>query len=91
VRVTVTNTGKRAGQEVVQLYTSDLVASISPAVKQLRRFAKIALAPGASQEVRFSLAAKDLAFVNQHNQWVTEPGAFTVTIGPLKKTFVWQP
>ncbi len=81
IKVEVTNTGKMAGKEVVQLYTSDLVASITPDVKRLRRFEKLLLQPGETKTVVFTIDASDLAFVNAANQWVTEPGEFKVTIG----------
>ncbi len=80
VKVDVTNTGKIAGKEVVQLYTSDLVASITPDMKRLRRFEKIMLQPGETKTVTFTIDASDLAFVNAKNQWVTEPGEFKVNI-----------
>lgn len=88
VSVKVTNTGKRAGKEVVQLYTTDKVATITPAVKVLRSFEKVNLKPGESQTVRFKLNAKDLAFVGIDNKWIVEPGDFEVHVGGMTKTFV---
>ena len=90
ISVQVTNTGDRAGREVVQLYNSDIVASIVPAVKQLRRFKKITLAPGETQIIHFTLTAKDLAFVNQDNQWITEAGDFKLTTDTLSVQFYLQ-
>ena len=87
VSVTVTNAGRLAGKEVVQLYVSDEVASITPPVKRLRAFQKIELAPGASQTVSFELSPRDLAFVGRDLTWITEPGAFTVRIGDLSGQF----
>ncbi|MFO7999908.1 MAG: glycoside hydrolase family 3 N-terminal domain-containing protein [Marinilabilia sp.] len=87
VSATVTNTGDRTGKEVVQLYTSDLYASITPDVKRLRRFDKIELQPGESQIVSFTLTPEDLAFVNNDLEKVTEPGTFEVMIGDLKEKF----
>ena len=84
ITVDVTNTGKVVGKEVVQLYTSDLVASITPDMKRLRRFEKIELQPGETKKVTFKISASDLAFVNVKNQWVTEPGAFEIMIADLK-------
>jgi len=81
IYIDVTNTGKIPGKEVVQLYTSDLVASMTPDVKRLRRFEKIMLQPGETKTVTFSIDASDLAFVNTKNQWITEPGDFKVSIG----------
>jgi beta-glucosidase len=85
--VTVTNTGDRAGKETVELYTSDLTATVVPKVKQLRRFEKIDLNAGESQVVTFQLTKEDLDFVNGKNEWVTEPGLFKVTVNELEKIF----
>jgi beta-glucosidase len=74
----------------VQLYTSDLVASVVPAVKQLKRFEKISLSPGEVKTLNFSIDSSDLAFVNRENQWVTETGNFMVTIDTLSKKFYHQ-
>lgn len=90
VKVTVTNTGSRAGKEVVQLYTSDKVATITPSVKKLRRFEKVLLQPNESKTLTFTLTAKDLAFVGRDNKWITEPGAFDVLVGSLKAEFVYE-
>jgi beta-glucosidase len=87
VSVTVTNNGRRAGKEVVQLYVSDLVASLSPAGKRLKRFAKIYLEPGQNRTLTFSLRRDDLSFIGANNKSVTEPGDFEVTIGGLKEKF----
>ena len=87
VAVTVTNSGRRAGKEVVQLYLSDLVASISPAGKRLKRFAKIYLEPGQSRTVTFTLRPDDLSFIGADNKSIIEPGEFEVMIGGLKDRF----
>jgi len=87
VSVTVTNSGRRAGKEVVQLYVSDLVASLSPPRKRLKRFAKIYLAPGQSKTLTFRLGADDLSFIGADNKPVVEPGEFEVSIGGLKERF----
>jgi beta-glucosidase len=87
VTVTVTNSGSRAGKEVVQLYVSDLVASLSPAGKRLKRFAKIYLAPGQSRTLTFRLRPDDLSFIGANNKPVVEPGEFEVTIAGLKEKF----
>lgn len=84
ISVNVKNTGKRSGKETVLLYSSDLYASITPDVKRLRRFSKIGLEPGQIQTVRFEISDKDLAFVNQYNTWITEPGEFELSVGNLK-------
>jgi len=85
--VTVTNTGDRDGEEVVLWYVGDLIASITPALKQLRGFEKVALAPGESQVVTVTLDDQDLAFVGTDNEWVVEPGEFKVMVGGLDATF----
>ena len=82
VQATITNTGTRAAEEVVQLYIRDRVASITRPVRQLVNFRRILLAPGASQAVRFTLTAKDLAFVGRDLRMVTEPGSFDLWIAP---------
>ena len=87
VHVTLTNAGKRAGKEVAQLYVNDLVASIAPPGKRLRRFAKINLQPGQSRTLHFKLRRDDLAFIGSDNKPVTEPGDFEVMIGGLKAKF----
>lgn len=81
VSVKVTNTGKLEGKEVVQLYTQDLVGSITRPVKELKGFQKISLRPGESKEVSFVLSAEDLKFYNANLEYVTEPGDFNVFIG----------
>jgi len=87
VSVTVTNSGRRAGKEVVQLYVSDLVASLSPPRKRLKRFAKIYLTPGQSKTLTFRLGPDDLSFIGANNKPVLEPGEFEVTVSGLKDKF----
>src|SRR5215203_3000522 len=87
VSVTVTNSGKRAGQEAVLVYVSDLVASISPPGKRLRRFAKISLNPGQSRTLNFTLRADDLSFIGADNKRVVEPGEFDVKVAVLTQRF----
>ncbi len=89
VSVKVSNTGDRAGQEVVMLFISDLVASVSPANKRLKRFEKISLKAGESKKVSFSIGAKDLAFYNYNNQLVSETGDFKLRIQDLEKTITF--
>ncbi|WP_297063263.1 glycoside hydrolase family 3 N-terminal domain-containing protein [uncultured Duncaniella sp.] len=83
VSVNVTNTGSRDGKEAVLLFSSDLVASIVPDNKRLRGFVKIALMPGETRTVKFTLPATDLAFVNAHGQWTLEEGDFSIKVGNL--------
>ncbi len=87
VTVTVTNSGSRAGKEVVQLYISDLVASLTPPGKRLKRFAKIYLEPGQSRTLTFRLRPDDLSFIGANNKPVVEPGEFEVTIAGMKERF----
>jgi beta-glucosidase len=79
--VTVSNTGKLAGEEVVQLYVSDPVASISRSVKELKNFKKIMLQPGEQKEVSFNITTQDLKFYNTRLNYDWEPGQFIVQIG----------
>jgi len=79
--VTVTNTGKLAGEEVVQLYISDPVASVSRAVKELKNYQKINLQPGESKEVTFDVTTDDLKFYNNNLVYDWEPGQFIIQIG----------
>ena len=87
VSVTVTNSGQRAGKEAVLVYVSDLVASISPPGKRLRRFAKISLNPGQSRTLNFKLRAEDLSFIGADNKRIVEPGEFEVKVAGLSQRF----
>ncbi|HEY0763554.1 MAG TPA: glycoside hydrolase family 3 N-terminal domain-containing protein [Pyrinomonadaceae bacterium] len=87
VSVTVKNTGNRAGKEAVLVFVSDLVASISPPGKRLRRFAKINLDPGQSKTLNFKLRREDLSFIGSNNKPVLEPGEFEVRIGNQTQKF----
>ena len=80
-KITVTNSGKIAGEEVVQLYFSDPVASVSRAVKELKGFQKISLNPGESREVEFKITTETLKFFNGDLKYDWEPGAFVIQIG----------
>ena len=79
--VTVTNSGQRAGTEVVQWYVRDLVGSRTRPVKELKGFEKVTLEPGASREVSFTLEPADLAFYTLDRRWAAEPGDFDVYVG----------
>lgn len=79
--VTVTNTGARDGQEVVQLYIRDLVASITRPVKELKGFQKVFLEAGESKLITFTISVNDLKFYNSDLKYVAEPGDFKVFIG----------
>ncbi len=80
-KVTVKNTGDRAGKEAVLLYSSDLVASMVPDNRRLRAFEKISLEPGESKEVEMRIPASDLAFVGQDGKWRLEAGDFRISVG----------
>lgn len=80
--VTVTNTGKRAGEEVVQLYVRDLVGSVTRPVKELKGFRKLMLRPGEARKISFTLSDKDLAFHRADMSYGAEPGDFKLWIGP---------
>jgi len=83
VSVDVKNTGKVAGKESVMLFSSDLVASITPDVRRLRAFRKMNLQPGEQKTVTLKIAADDLAFVNPEGKWTLEEGDFRFQIGNL--------
>jgi beta-glucosidase len=82
VSATVSNRGTRAAEEVVQLYIHDRVASRTRPVRELKAFRKVALAPGQSQVVSFTLRPGDLTFIPTDNHPVAEPGTFDVWIAP---------
>src|SRR5699024_9494403 len=81
VTVDVQNTGERTGEEVVQLYIRDLVASVTRPVKELRAFEKIELRPGQRKTASFTLTAEDFSFYNQELERVIEPGLFKLFTG----------
>jgi beta-glucosidase len=81
VTVTVTNSGPRAGTEVVQLYVRDLVGSVTRPVKELKGFERVELAPGQARDVTFTIKPADLAFYTARGRWEAEPGAFKVFVG----------
>ncbi len=87
VSVTVKNTGTVDGTEIVELYSRDHFASITPSVKRLRAFQRVVLKAGESKTISFSINAKDLSFINAQYKRVTEDGKFDVMIGNLKKEF----
>lgn len=81
VSVTLTNTGKYAGEEVVQLYVQDPVASVSRPVKELKNFKKLLLQPGEKKEVTFEVTTDDLKFYNSNLQLDWESGDFIIYVG----------
>ena len=82
IDVDVTNTGVRAGDEVVQLYVRDDHASVTRPVLELKHFKRVSLEPGARTTVSFELTPRDLSFWNIDMERVVEPGTFTISAGP---------
>jgi len=80
--VTVTNTGKREGSDVVQFYIRDMVGSVARPVKELKHFERITLKPGESRKVDFRITSESLKFYNYNLEYVLEPGDFQVMAGP---------
>jgi beta-glucosidase len=92
VTVDVENVGRRAGDEVAQLYLHDVAASVSRPVKELKGFRRITLQPGQKTRVRFELISEQLGFYDRTMKFVVEPGEFRVMVGPnsedlLERTF----
>ena len=81
VKIDVTNTGAREGQEVVQLYIRDVVGSVTRPVKELKDFRKINLRAGEKQTITFTLDASDLSFYDSELKFIAEPGEFELFIG----------
>ena len=96
VSVDVKNTGSRAGKEAVLLYTSDVIASLTPDNRRLRDFTKVELQPGETKTVTFRLPAKSMAFVGADCRWTLEEGDFVLRVGRLEqkvactKTKIWD-
>ncbi len=90
VSVRVTNAGDRAGKHSILLYTGDLVATVTPSVKRLRKFRKIHLEPGENQVVTFQLTPADISFIGRDNQSVTEAGTFQLMLGNLTEEFDYE-
>ena len=93
VSVDVTNTGKRAGEEIVQLYIRDLVSSVVTYDSQLRGFEKVYLVPGETKRIHFVLKPEALEILDRNMEWKVEPGDFEILVGAssedirLKKKF----
>lgn len=81
VSLDVTNTGRRAGDEVVQLYVTDRVSSVTTYESQLRGFERVSLEPGQTRRVTFRLTPDDLQLLDRHMQWTVEPGKFDIKVG----------
>jgi beta-glucosidase len=84
-RVRVRNTGRRAGDEVVQLYLRDVLASVARPVMQLAGFTRVHLAPGEEREVAFPIGRRELELLDRDLRWVVEPGTFRVMVGASSK------
>ena len=82
VRATISNKGARAARELVQLYVHQRVASVTQPVRKLKAFAKIALAPGETREVSFSLRREQLQVIGRDNRMAAEPGLFDLWVAP---------
>ena len=82
ISIDVINTGRRAGDEVVQLYVRDDHASVTRPVLELKRFQRVSLQPGERRTVTFELTPRDLSFWNVDMKRVVEPGTFTIYAGP---------
>jgi beta-glucosidase len=81
VLVDVTNTGKRAGTEVVQMYVRDCVSSVTRPVRELKDFQKISMRPGETRTVTLDITPESLAFYDLHMKYVVEPGEFEIMVG----------
>ena len=90
VSVTLTNSGQRAGKETVILYVRDVVATVAPPGKRVKRFAKIYLEPGQSRVLTFALRRDDLSFIGADLKPTVEPGDFEVFVGNLKEKFTLE-
>lgn len=88
VSVTVRNSGTRAGKESVLLFLNDRYGSVPRPVRQLKKFKKVTLNPGASETVSFTLNMDDLSFINAQYQRIYEPGEFRIYVANLNSTFV---
>lgn len=87
VKVTVTNTGKMEGDEVVQLYLTDEKASTPRPVRQLEGFSRINMKPGETKVVEFKLEPRQFSIINNKGKRVIEPGYFTVAVGGKQPGF----
>jgi beta-glucosidase len=87
VKVTVTNSGKVAGEEVIELYLTDEKASTPRPVRELEGFQRISLKPGESKEVEFKLVPRQFSLINNKDRRVIEPGYFTISVGGKQPGF----
>jgi beta-glucosidase len=85
ISLDITNTGDRAGSEVVQLYINDVISSVTTPVKELKGFEKVTLDPGEKKRVEFTLKPEHLSLLDQNLKKIVEPGTFEVMIGSSSK------
>jgi beta-glucosidase len=85
--VTVTNTGQRAGDEIVQLYIRDLVSSVTRPVMELKDFRRITLKPGETKTVSFTITPDKLSFLDLNMNRTVEPGGFDIMVGTSSVKF----
>jgi beta-glucosidase len=85
IRCSVQNTGSRAGDEVVQLYLRDVLASVARPVMELKRFQRVRLKPGEHIDVTFTIGPDELRMLDADMKWVVEPGVFRVMVGASSK------
>jgi beta-glucosidase len=90
VTVRIKNTGPREGEEVVQLYIRDKVASVTRPVKELKGFSKVSLEQGEEEMVKFSLGPNELGFYDNNGDWIVEPGEFEIFVGGLTSSFTYK-
>jgi beta-glucosidase len=87
VKVTVTNSGKLSGDEVIELYLTDEKASTIRPIRQLEGFNRVILKPGESKEVEFTLEPRQFSIINSKDKRVIEPGYFTISVGGKQPGF----
>ncbi|WP_265426954.1 glycoside hydrolase family 3 N-terminal domain-containing protein [Chryseobacterium sp. YIM B08800] len=84
-KVTVKNTGSKAGSEVVQLYVKDLLASVSRPIIELKGFKKVFLKPGESKQISIEVPVKELQFLDEKMNWIVEKGTYRIFVGNSSK------
>jgi beta-glucosidase len=87
VTIDVKNIGQRGGEEIVQLYIRDEVSSVTRPIRELKDFKRIALEPGETKQVSFTITPDKLSFFDINMKEVVEPGAFTIMVGPSSQKF----
>ena len=87
IDITIKNQSEIGGNEVIQVYCSDIVASITPSVKRLRGFKKLYLEPNQSKTIKLLVPVKELAFIGKDNKWITESGDFILSIDDKRILF----